>query len=57
MERRLSETLEQLVSSPAALANADLSSLYPDPLYPLALVQLAENAKVLAARMISALSI
>ena len=57
MERKLSETLEQLVSSPVLLATAQFSSLEGDPLYPLALVQLADSAKSPSARMISAVSI
>jgi len=57
MERRVSELLEHLVSSPAALASAQLSSLDSDPLYPLALVQSAETAKSSTARMISASSL
>ena len=56
MERRLTETLEHLASSPSSLATADLSSLESDPLYPLALIQLAENAKTSNVRMISALN-
>ena len=56
MERSLSATLEQCVTSPQLLAAAHtlVERVQNDLEYPLALVRIVENEKMMSVRLISA---